>query len=1059
MLSRTAERRMVRLRALLLVAWLVLIASLFWDPVTPSLTRPDQLASPFRIQSAGLALQGGRILVRNEPYAMGARIFWTMLVPIVPLFLMVLGHEAWRRVCPLSFASQLPRLFGFGRKRKSVLRRSGKVERKIVLIARGSWLERNSWYLQFGLLFAGLNARLLFANTSRVGLAGLLLGVIGAAITVGWLFGGKSWCNFFCPINVVQKIYTEPRGLLESQAHVMRIPITQAMCRTPTPAGDKSQCVGCTASCGDIDLERSYWDTIALPARRHVYYMFYGLIVGFYGYYYLYAGHWDYYFSGIWTHEAGAPGRVFDSGVYLAGRAWPVPKIVAAPLTLGLACAASLALGLGLEAAYRRVRARRDGAVVDGEVAHHCLSVCAFASINTFYFFGGRPNIMLMPAPVIRVLDLAIVALTTLWLLQALQRTPMRYRREGMAAHLLEQLKKLKVDVSRYLEGRTLDQLKPDEVYVLTKVLPAFTHEQKLHAYARILDEAVTTGSTGSPGTLRMLSEVRAQMDISDEEHLALLDRMVSSPEATAAVKATGQEHQAGRRKYEEMLGGALAGKLEAGKTLEAALADPDVQATVRLLAASLQITAEEHAQALRRLREPDGAVCAHLQRELDELKLQLSCRFFLQARRATTAEHQGPATLLIERIEQRKRTRLPRLLSLLRSLGDSDAALAFARSLAALDGPTLGELLAAPAESGGSTSWEDALAPVVAAQLLGQEPAAQRPVPPQLKLYNFHHVIAGGLDPAGCLKPLLHDNDAVIQAVVLAMAARIDPDLGREFAQLLAGRAGVDEPLLAEVIDRLNGAGPAPAEERQLGLRLVLSLPDGRRSERVFEQNAITVGSGLANDLAVPSDLAMPYHLRLVRRDDGCLGVFRLDGADLYLDGQRVEDGMRFVESPARIGFCDPDRRGPELQVSWDRAPVGYGVQRVDGVTKLVWLRGCEALRPVSLSRLARIAAQAEVRRYGRGAMLSCEAPECAYVVHGGELAPVQGLVRTIGPGTLLTGAADGGAPPSSYVVTSESAVLLAVADADQLRLLARAAWVARRGPRSAKLMPAANG
>jgi hypothetical protein len=70
-----------------------------------------------------------------------------------------------------------------------------------------------------------------------------------------------------------------------------------------------------------------------------------------------------------------------------------------------------------------------------------------------------------------------------------------------------------------------------------------------------------------------------------------------------------------------------------------------------------------------------------------------------------------------------------------------------------------------------------------------------------------------------------------------------------------------------------------------------------------------------------------------------------------------------------------------------------------------------------------------------------------------------VQGLARTIGPGTLLTGAADGGAPPSSYVVTSESAVLLAVADADQLRLLARAAWVARRGPRSAKLMPAANG
>ena len=29
------------------------------------------------------------------------------------------------------------------------------------------------------------------------------------------------------------------------------------------------------------------------------------IIVGFYGYYYLYAGNWEYYFSGIWTREPG----------------------------------------------------------------------------------------------------------------------------------------------------------------------------------------------------------------------------------------------------------------------------------------------------------------------------------------------------------------------------------------------------------------------------------------------------------------------------------------------------------------------------------------------------------------------------------------------------------------------------------------------------------------------------------------------------------------------------------------------------------------------------------
>src|SRR6516225_7892880 len=43
MLSQAPERRMRFVRTGLLVAWLVLIASLLWDPVTPGLTAPDNL--------------------------------------------------------------------------------------------------------------------------------------------------------------------------------------------------------------------------------------------------------------------------------------------------------------------------------------------------------------------------------------------------------------------------------------------------------------------------------------------------------------------------------------------------------------------------------------------------------------------------------------------------------------------------------------------------------------------------------------------------------------------------------------------------------------------------------------------------------------------------------------------------------------------------------------------------------------------------------------------------------------------------------------------------------
>lgn len=34
------------------------------------------------------------------PCAMGARIFWGMIVPLGIFILLVFGNEAWRRICP-----------------------------------------------------------------------------------------------------------------------------------------------------------------------------------------------------------------------------------------------------------------------------------------------------------------------------------------------------------------------------------------------------------------------------------------------------------------------------------------------------------------------------------------------------------------------------------------------------------------------------------------------------------------------------------------------------------------------------------------------------------------------------------------------------------------------------------------------------------------------------------------------------------------------------------------------------------------------------------------------
>ena len=49
MLSTTPEKNMRLVRVVLAIGWLLIIASLFWDPMTPALTHPDNLASPFHL--------------------------------------------------------------------------------------------------------------------------------------------------------------------------------------------------------------------------------------------------------------------------------------------------------------------------------------------------------------------------------------------------------------------------------------------------------------------------------------------------------------------------------------------------------------------------------------------------------------------------------------------------------------------------------------------------------------------------------------------------------------------------------------------------------------------------------------------------------------------------------------------------------------------------------------------------------------------------------------------------------------------------------------------------
>jgi len=151
----------------------------------------------------------------------GNRLVWTVCIALLPFFWMTFGYHLWRRICPLAVMAQLGRLVGRPGSRKM-----------------GDWMGKNYVLVQLGLLGVALSLRLVATNGSDVWLAGFLGVVVLAAITTSFVFGGKTWCNFVCPVGLVEKIYTEP-------ARGSAAPETTSQC---------APCVACKKHCPDIEL-------------------------------------------------------------------------------------------------------------------------------------------------------------------------------------------------------------------------------------------------------------------------------------------------------------------------------------------------------------------------------------------------------------------------------------------------------------------------------------------------------------------------------------------------------------------------------------------------------------------------------------------------------------------------------------------------------------------------------------------------------------------------------------------------------------------------------------
>jgi len=471
--SRLPEQQLRLVRWALLTGWLLLILSLL------------------------LPLEG-------QP---GNRLFWGTVVPVGLLLIGVCSHELWRRVCPLAFVSQLARALGWQRSRPG---RMGRPE--LVAVEADSWLGRHHLALQWSLLIAGLCLRLLWVNSSPIGLAILLLVTLVAALVVGWAWAGKAWCQYVCPMGPVQTVLTGLRGPLGGTAHLATSSrITQSMCRTIASDGrEQSACVACQAPCLDIDAERAFWQTLqGKRSLRWVWFSYPGLTLAFFllmeqvgrG-------------TGLAAHPLGS----LRSGLWPSV---PLPRLMQIPLLLSGAAALSALLFGGLETLLQRGYRRQGLGAAQERGSLHARLIASFVAINVFFRFadpfqgalghGGR-----------ELLRALVLVASAIGLFRSWSRDQATYRRESAGESLRRQLRDLP-GLEAALDGRALEALSPQEVFTLVRAMPALGRQQGRALYRSVMAEMLRTGRLDRAGALLELQDLRQTLQLEADDHHAVV--------------------------------------------------------------------------------------------------------------------------------------------------------------------------------------------------------------------------------------------------------------------------------------------------------------------------------------------------------------------------------------------------------------------------------------------------------------------------------------------------------------------------------------------------------
>jgi CRP-like cAMP-binding protein len=491
-------------------------------------------------------------------------VFWTVLIPFLPLVVVLFGFYFWRRVCPLALVGQAGQVLGAPGERKA-----------------GEWLSNYYAYVQLAGLVLALSLRLVGGDGTPWVVAVLLGGLTAAALATSFLYTGKTWCNFFCPMGIVERMYTEP---------------------DVRPGAQNSHCQTCTACkryCPDIDLEHGYWKEADLDARRVVYFSWPGVVLGFYAYLYLSSGGVGGYLDGD-VADAPLVEHLLSAGFFFAPT---IPRVAAAPLTLlafGLASYLAFALCEKIARA-RAIWVPREPQRTAARIRHRALAIAAFLAFLLFYLLALKPALAPLPWGILRACEAAAVLAAAWVLFQRWNRREEDYVHEKFARGILQ----------RWEWGDKPPSENLADIYLIHTERTR-QREVRLRAYKDTVRDLIADGVV-SPAEQSLLDRLRVQLGVGDKEHDKILaelsteEKKLFDPSYQGSVEAHLSEGQY-RHDLERLV-------LHAAR--EGRPADVGALDTLRK---EHRITDGEHARALAALRDPQGPIAAQASEAIDEI-------------------------------------------------------------------------------------------------------------------------------------------------------------------------------------------------------------------------------------------------------------------------------------------------------------------------------------------------------------------------------------------------------------------------------------------------------